>query len=128
MLGVEQHDAKVLDRTGPEFGQEKRRRLARRPQLYPGRRRVRQRPATQLEGRDQLSRLRAADPGDPIEVVATRSRQPVQPAVNLQELVCQAKRSGTARSASEDERHQLVVAERPRATPLELLARSIVER
>ena len=89
-------------------------RVARPANLQPRARRVRQRPAAEFERRDDLRRPRAADAGDPGEVVGRAARQAVQAAVRRQQRVGDAQRVAAPRAAAEHQRDQLVVAERRR--------------
>jgi hypothetical protein len=52
----------------------------------------------------------------------------MQPAGTLEEAVGQLQRSVAARAAAKDDRHELVVAERRDAEPLQLFAWPIVLR
>ena len=97
--------------------------------LHPRARRVRQRPAPEFERRDDLRRPRAADAGD-----ARRDRRsehrvsPCSPPCAASSSLATRQRARPPRAAAEDERDQLVVAERRRAVARQLLARPIVGR
>ena len=88
----------------------------------------RERPSTELEGRHQLRRLRAADAGDTRQIVARRARQTVQTAVRGEYSVCDGERAATPAAAAEHERDELVVAKRRGAVTQQLLARPIGRR
>ena len=60
------------------------------------------------------------------QVVGRAARQPVQPAVRGQQRVGDAQRAAATRAVADDQRDQLVVAERRRAVMQQLLARPIV--
>lgn len=126
VLGVEQDDPELLHSARPEPGHQVRRRIFRPANLQPRARRERQRAPAQLERRHNLRGPGAADSGNPDEVVGRAPRQPVQPAVRGQQGVRDAQRIAATGSVAEDQRDQLVVAERRRPMVLELLARPIV--
>ena len=88
---VEQDQAEVLDRPGAEARQQVRRRLARRAELRPLGRRLQQRPASQLDGRQQPRRLRLADAGHAAQGVARRPGEPVQPADRRQQALASSR-------------------------------------
>ena len=57
MLGVQEHDAKLLDRAGPVPRKKIRSHLARRPQLLTPFRHPHEGPAAQFHGGQNLRRL-----------------------------------------------------------------------
>jgi hypothetical protein len=65
MFRIEQQQAELFDRPRPELRQQIGGGFARRAQLDPRARRVRQRPPAQFHGGQDLGRLRPSDPGDP---------------------------------------------------------------
>ena len=74
-LRVEQHDAELLDRRATRTRGSRYAAASRGvAKLQPRARRVRQRPPAQLERGDDLRRPRAADAGDPREIVAACER------------------------------------------------------
>src|SRR5262249_28300596 len=94
----------------------------------PRARRPGQRPPPQLEGRQELRRLRAADTGDPGQIVARRSHEPVDAATRGEQLVRYRERVAAVATASQNCGHQLIVAECCAPVAGELLPRTIVQR
>ena len=128
MLPVEQHHAEMLDGPRPERRHQVGGGLGRRVQRHARLRRAGQRPAPQLHGGQHLRRLRATDSRNAREIIAGRSREPMQPAALRQQPVGDRQRAGVAAPAAEHQRDELVVAERRCTVTQQLLARPIVER
>ena len=109
--------------------QVRRRVLAASANPHPRARRVRQRPAAQLDRRHQLRRPGAARCRRPVTARRSVARaSPWRPPCAASSSLATAQRVAAPGAAAEDERDQLVVAERRRAVPQELLARPIVGR
>ena len=128
MLRVEQHDAELLDRPVAVLRQQQLRHRPRARDLHPLATGPRQRPPSQLDGRQHLRRPRRADSRH----AASARRAGRAPGRRCRRLVPAPRSPGRARSprpaVPEHDRDQLVVAQRRRAEPLQLLARPIVRR
>ena len=116
MLGIEQHDAELLDAARAEPRHQVRRRVARPRNLERARSARAPASAAPVRAPPAICEARArADAGGAREVVERAARQPVQSAVRRQQRVGDAQRIAAPRAAADDQRDQLVVAERRRA-------------
>src|SRR5439155_9899060 len=106
----------------------KRRRFARCCEPHARLRPARERPAPELERREQLRRFRTADAGDSREIVAGRSRETVEAALRRQQTVRDRQCAATPPAAAQHERDELVVAESGRTMTQQLFARPIRRR
>lgn len=128
MLGIQHHQAELLDRPRTELRQQIRGRVAWRRELQPRRRTPEQRPPPQLDRGEHLSRLRAAHPVETAKLVDRRPRHAVEAARGLENVVRKRQGVRSARAAADDNRNKLVVAQPGGAETEQLLARAIVRR
>ncbi len=128
MLGVGQDDAELLGRARAERGQQVRRSIVGCAKLEARAWGARQRPAPKLQGGYDLCGLGCTDSRYTRQIARRRSNQAMEAAAAPQQLVCNANRVDSPAAAAKHERHELVVAQRRRSVPLQLLAWTIVRR
>ncbi len=123
---VEEQDPELLDATIAILRQQKLGHDARARHLRSGAGRLRDRPAAQLDGGEELRGTRRADAVDPLQLVAAYTRQTRHTADRRKRVVGEIERAHTRLPLTEHDRDQLVVAERGRTETSELFTRSIV--
>ena len=128
VLRVQEDHAQLLPLQGAHLDHQAVRHVPRSPDGPPAGRPGLGRPATQLERRGQLGRLRRPDPGQAAELQLARPGEAGKPVVAGKRLFGQAQGADAARAGAPDERHQLRGGEARRASPGEPLARAFVGR
>ena len=129
VLGVEQHDAELLDRPAAILRQQHLGQDARGRDLDALAADAGQRAAPQFDGRDDLRRPRGADSWNATKLVVPGAREPIESARRRSSTaLARSSALAFARPCPKHDRQQLVVAERRRTHALQLLARAIVRR
>jgi len=87
VLGVQEHDAELLDRPGPVPRKQIRRDVAQRPQLLTPFRRPHEGPTAQFHGGQNLRRLGHPDPLEATQIDLWLACQPLDAAHRIEHVV-----------------------------------------
>src|SRR5262245_2319145 len=123
---VEHQDAELLHRRRPVFGQQIPGRFARCQEARPLDHVAYERPASELNGGDYLRGTCVADARDVAQRAHAETRKSLKPAGMLNQAVGKIEGAMATNSATEDDGHELVIAESGGSEALQLLARPIV--
>jgi hypothetical protein len=125
---VEQNQAEMLDAARAEARGQVGRSIARGQELLPGSVGPKERTAAQLDRGKELNRADGPDSPNALQVIEHHPGQTVKPPERSQHGVGEIERALSPRPLAEDDRRELVVAERIGAQSPQLLPRTILGR
>jgi hypothetical protein len=121
---VQEHHREHLVRQAPQVQRRVVLHLRRRVEHRPRRQLLAERPARQLQHRRQLRAPRRAEPAHVRQVRRLGLQQPRQPAAAFQQSLRQAQHTLARQPGAQQQRQQLGVGQRGRASGQQLLARA----